>query len=139
MTIKDTEFKKMHLIRLNPNDDIYDGLYVVIKERNIQNALILTGLGSVKSHHYHVVASTENPPKEYYPKGEAAADILNINGAVINGRLHAHIALSNQTVSYGGHLERGTEILTFAIIIIVEIENNLDKWDYIGDLDELLK
>lgn len=138
MTLQNTEFKKIHLIRLNPEDDVHDSLCRAIEELGIQNGLILSGLGSVKSHHYHVVASMENPPLEYYPKGEAAADILNINGAIINGRLHAHITYSNQTVAYGGHLEKGTVILTFAIIIVAEIENDLKQWDGVGKLEDLL-
>ena len=138
MKVERITLNNLILVRLNPGDDLLQALTLAAKEHNIKNAVILTGVGSVISHHYHVVASTENPPKQYYTKGEAAADIVNINGAVINGRIHAHVTYSNETVAYGGHLEDGCEILTFSLITLAEVDKDFDKWDYIGSIEDLL-
>ncbi len=91
------------------------------------------------SHHFHVIASTVNPPKEYFTKGEAAADILNLNGMIINGRVHAHITFSNEKVAYGGHLEKGCEVLTFSAITLAEVDADFDQWDSIGYIEELVQ
>lgn len=138
MKIDKGALKNLVFIRLNPGDDLLQALTVAVKDHNIKNAVIMMGVGSVTSHHYHVVANTEIPPKEYNTRGESAADIVNINGAVINGRIHAHIIFSNETVAYGGHLEEGCEILTFSLITLAEVDKNFDKWDNIGNIEDLL-
>lgn len=138
MKVEKVSFKNSVLVRLNPGDDLLVKLREAVKENDIQNAVILAGVGSVISHHFHVVASTTNPPKEYFSKGDAAADIVNINGMVINGRVHAHITFSNEKVAYGGHLELGCEVLTFSVIVLAEMDTDFDKWDSIGALEELV-
>lgn len=126
------------LIRMNPGDDVLERLRTAVKEHDIKNAVILAGVGSVISHHYHVVASTVNPPKEYFSKGDAAADIVNINGMIINGRVHAHITFSNEKVAYGGHLEPGVEVLTFTAVTMIEVDNDFAHWDAIGALESFV-
>ena len=139
MKVVRVPFGNAVLVRLNPGDDVLEGLQSAVRESNIQNAVILAGVGSVISHHFHVIASTINPPKEYFTKGDAAADILNLNGMIINGRVHAHITFSNEKVAYGGHLEKGCEVLTFSAITLAEIDADFDKWDSIGYIEELVQ
>ena len=139
MKVERVPFKNAVLVRLNPGDDILVKLREAVKDNEIKNAVILSGVGSVISHHYHVIASMTNPPKEYFSKGNAAADIVNINGMIINGRVHAHITFSNEKVAYGGHLELGCEVLTFSVIVLSEVDTDLDNWDSIGALEEFSK
>lgn len=138
MRVERVPFNNAVLVRLNPGDDILVKLREAVEQNNVQNAVILAGVGSVISHHYHVVASTTNPPKEYFTQAEAAADIVNVNGVVINGRVHAHIVFSNDKVAYGGHLELGCEVLTFSVIVLAEMDTDFDKWDSIGAIEDLL-
>jgi hypothetical protein len=135
MKVERSDIKNLISIRLNPGDDILAALKQAVSENNIRNAVILSGVGSVISHHFHVVASRENPPLEYFTKGDAAADIVNINGGVLNGKVHAHITYSNEKVAYGGHLEPGCEVLTFTIITLAEIDTDMSNWDAIGEID----
>ncbi len=139
MKVVRVPFGNVVLVRLNPGDDVLEGLRAAVRENNIKNAVILAGVGSVISHHFHVIASTVNPPKEYFTKGEAAADILNLNGMIINGRVHAHITFSNEKVAYGGHLEKGCEVLTFSAITLAEVDADFDQWDSIGFIEELVQ
>ncbi|MGE0074547.1 MAG: PPC domain-containing DNA-binding protein [Sphaerochaetaceae bacterium] len=139
MKVVRVPFGNAVLVRLNPGDDVLEGLRAAVRENNIMNAVILAGVGSVISHHFHVIASTVNPPKEYFTKGDAAADILNLNGMIINGRVHAHITFSNEKVAYGGHLEKGCEVLTFSAITLAEVDADFDQWDSIGYIEELVQ
>ena len=139
MKVVRVPFGNAVLVRLNPGDDVLEGLRAAVRENNIKNAVILAGVGSVISHHFHVIASTVNPPKEYFTKGDAAADILNLNGMIINGRVHAHITFSNEKVAYGGHLEKGCEVLTFSAITLAEIDADFNQWDSIGHIEELVQ
>lgn len=135
MKITSSQFKRLVLVRLNPGDDILLSLREAVKREGLQNALILEGVGSVVSHHYHVVSSSVNPPEEIYTKAKSPADIVNINGMVLEGRVHAHIIFSNEKVAYGGHLEEGVRVLTFSVIVLGEVETDLTGYDRIGEID----
>ena len=138
MKITATEIKRLVLIRLNPGDDILLSLREAVRRENIRNGMILEGLGSCTSHHYHVVSSSVNPPSEIYTKAEAPADIVNINGYVINGRVQAHITFTNDKVAYGGHLEEGVNVLTFSAIVLAEIDTDLEHYDSIGNIEDFI-
>ncbi len=134
MLIEKRSIQNVLCIRLSPGDDIKASLEKAVKEQHIQNAVILSGVGSVNSHHYHVVATRVNPPLENFTKGDAAADIINMSGAILNGKVHAHITYANEKVAYGGHLELGSEVLSFAIITLAEIDLDLGGWDTIVEM-----
>ena len=145
MLVEKTTIKNLVVIRMNPGDDVLASLTEAVKANNIKNAVILTGVGSVQAYHYHVVASEENVPKtlssrtNVFTKGEKYSDVVNLNGCVINGRVHAHIILSDKDIAYGGHLEPGTEVLTFLITILGEVDYDLRGFDTVGNIEEFRK
>ena len=127
--------KDLFFVRLNEDEDILLSLRKAVKEHGILNAVILMGMGSVKSYHFHVVESGINPPRELFLKSELPCDIVNINGLVIAGRVHAHITFTDSKVAFGGHLEEGCKVLTFNVIALAEIDDaNLTDWDAIKDM-----
>ena len=42
----------------------------------------------------------------------APADLVSMNGYVINGRVHAHVTLADADKAFGGHLEKRTQVFT---------------------------
>ena len=139
MLVDRISIKNLIAIRLNPGDDILASLNEAVKNNNIKNAVILCGLGSARSHHYHVVSTRENPPENVFTKADKASDIVNINGCVINGRVHAHIIHSDKDIAFGGHLEPGTEALTFAILVLGEVDYDFTGFDTKGNIEDLRK
>lgn len=127
--------KNLFFVRFNEGEDILLSLRKAVAEYGIKNAVILSGLGSVVSYHFHVVDSFVNPPREVFPKGEQPCDIVNINGFVIDGRVHAHITISDAKVAFGGHLEEGCKILTFGVVTMAEMADaDFTDWDAIKDI-----
>lgn len=118
MLIHPMQFERTLAVRLNPGDDILERLQEAAKRENLQNAVILSGVGSVSSYHYHVVGTRELPPENVFMRGDEALDIVNINGMILEGRVHAHITLSNIHAALGGHMEPGCRVLTFAVVLI---------------------
>jgi len=58
-----------------------------------------------------------------------------MSGVVMNGRVHPHITLANADKAFGGHLEAGTTVFTFAVITLGVLDDNLDlsrldDWNY---------
>ena len=130
MLIQTVKPKRIIMVRLSPGDDLLDHLNEVVASEKIDNAIIVMGFGSVGSYHFHVVASHDTPPAESYPKGNYALDILNVNGMIINGRVHGHITFSDNRIALGGHLEKGCVALTFSVIMLYEVDDgNFVEWD----------
>ena len=121
-----TNFKSVEIIRMSPGTDMLDGLNIAIKEKGIKNAVILAGIGSVTDYHFHVVSDKNLPPAEEFPKASVAMDVVSVQGYILNGRVHAHISLSDENSMTGGHLEKGTKALTFFIITIGVLPDSLN-------------
>ena len=135
MTTLSADIKRIVLVRLSPGDDVLEGLQKAVKDEGINSGLILNGLGSAQSFKYHVVADLNLPPLEAFPAAREPRDILSYSGFVIDGRVHAHITLSDSRKAEGGHLEPGTQVLTFTIIAIADLGDvSLTNYDRIGDL-----
>jgi predicted DNA-binding protein with PD1-like motif len=119
-------FERIEIIRMKPGTDMLDGLNYVSKENKIKNGVILAGIGSVTDYHFHVVSDKNLPPAEEFPKASVPMDIVSVQGYILNGRVHAHIALSDENSMTGGHLEKGTKALTFFIITIGVLPDSLN-------------
>ncbi|MGC4104836.1 MAG: DNA-binding protein [Thermomicrobiales bacterium] len=135
MIVQQTSPGRTFWVRLDPHQDVLLGLRQAVAEAGIANGVILGGVGSLSAWHFHVVSSTDLPPTNAFVPGEGPWDIVNVNGAILGGRVHAHITFTNETQTLGGHLEEGTTVLTFAIIFIQETPDvDLSPWDTVGPL-----
>ena len=115
----DTKFERVVILRFKHQTDLLEGLTRMVKEHKIRNAVILSAIGSVRGYHYHVVSNRDFPSKNMFVKDpETPADITGMSGYVMDGALHPHITLSNDRHAFGGHLEPGTPVFTFAAITI---------------------
>lgn len=130
-----SDFERIEIVRLRSGMDLLEGLKEAVNSRKIKNGVILAGIGAVTDYHYHVVSSKNLPPDEEYPKASVPMDLISVQGYILNGRVHAHIALSDANSVVGGHLESGTKALTFFIITIGVLPDslkidNLDNYKY---------
>jgi predicted DNA-binding protein with PD1-like motif len=121
-----SEFKRVEIIRMRTGTDLLAGLKEAVNRRKIKNAVILTGIGSVTDYHFHVVSDKNLPPAEEFPKASVAKDLTSVQGYILNGRIHAHITLSDENSVIGGHLEPGTKALTFFIITVGVLPDSLN-------------
>ena len=120
-----TAFERIEIIRMNPGSDMLDGLNHAIKEKKINNAVIISGIGSVTDYRFHVVSDKNLPPAEEFPEASVPMDLVSVQGYIMNSRVHAHIALSDENSMTGGHLEKGTKALTFFIISLGVLPDSL--------------
>jgi predicted DNA-binding protein with PD1-like motif len=123
------------VLRLDPGEDLLEGLRQAVAELDVRDGVFLSGIGSLTTYHVHVVSSTDLPPTNAFMKGEGPFDILNVSGHVMGGRVHAHLTFSDEEQAMGGHLEPGSHVLTFAIVTLAELlDSDLSKFDRVGAL-----
>jgi predicted DNA-binding protein with PD1-like motif len=126
-----TQFDRIVVLRLKHQTDLLAAIEKQVKDQKISNAIILSGFGSAISTHYHVVAKRSFPPSNYFIENEKdSVDIININGAVFNGRVHSHITFSDDKKAFGGHLEPRTKAFTFAVITLGVLPASFDMSRY---------
>lgn len=121
------QFDRVLVLRFKYQTDLLAGLERMVKDCKIRNAVILSGIGSVKGYHYHTVSNGTFPSKNVFVKNPTGpADIAGMNGYVIDGRVHAHITFSDPDKAFGGHLEPGTTVFTFAIVTVGVFKDGMD-------------
>ncbi|MCX7014585.1 MAG: DNA-binding protein [Candidatus Sumerlaeota bacterium] len=135
MIARSSAVSRLIAIRMNAGEDLLRALEAAVREQGVRNGVFVGGAGSLKSYRVHVVKTTQLPPGETLFEGEEALDILTITGAVLDGRVHAHVTFSNADKAMGGHVHEGCRILTFGLAVLAETPNaNLADWDRMGEL-----
>lgn len=120
-------FDRIVTLRFKYDADLLAGLEKMVKQEKIRNAVILSGAGSVRGYHIHQVSNRTFPSKNMLVKDPTApADLIGMNGYIINGKIHAHMTLANPEKAFGGHLEPGTSVFTFAIVTIGVLDDSVD-------------
>ena len=119
------------VVRVETGEDLLASLERLVAEEGIRNAAIVSAIGSASAWRFHVVASPTLPPREAFPEGVGAVDICHMQGYVLEGRVHAHITFADAATAFGGHLERGVRVLTFAVVTLVALPDDLGiaTWD----------
>ena len=121
------QFDRVLVLRFKYQTDLLAGLERMVKEQKIHNAVILAGIGSVRGYHFHTVSNGTFPSKNIYVKNPTGpADIVSMNGYVIDGRVHAHLTLADPDKAFGGHLEPGTTVVTFAVVTVGSFKDGID-------------
>jgi predicted DNA-binding protein with PD1-like motif len=121
------EFERVVVFRFKYQTDLLEGIQKLVEKEKIRNAVILSGIGSVRNYQIHSVSNREFPSKNVYIEDKTSpADIISVNGYVFDGRLHPHITLTNGDQAFGGHLEPGTNVFTFAIITLGVFGDDVD-------------
>ena len=121
------KFDRILVLRFKFGVDLLEGIQKMVKQEKIKNAVILAGAGSVRNYQVHQVSNRDFPSKNMFVKDPTApADLIGMNGYIINGSIHAHMTLANPDKAFGGHLEPGTNVFTFAIVTLGVLNDAAD-------------
>jgi len=122
-----TQFERVLIFRFKYEADLLAGLEQMVKANKIKNAVILSGAGSVHGYQVHQVSNRTFPSKNMFVKDPTApADLISMNGYIMGGKIHAHVTLAEPDKAFGGHLEPGTTVFTFAIVTVGVLPDSLD-------------
>jgi hypothetical protein len=121
------KFDRVLVLRFKFDTDLLAGIEKMVKQEKIRNAVILAAAGSVRGYQVHQVSNRTFPSKNMYEKDPTApADLISMNGYIIDGAVHAHMTLANPEKAFGGHLEPGTSVFTFAIVTLGVFDDRVD-------------
>jgi predicted DNA-binding protein with PD1-like motif len=119
-------FDRIVVLRFKYKTDLLAGMEKMVKQEHIRNGVILAAAGSVRGYQVHQVSNRTLPSKDTFVKDPTQpADLVSMNGYIIDGRIHPHMTLATADKVIAGHLEPGTEVFTFAIVTI-GVMNDVD-------------
>ncbi len=125
-------FDRIVVMRMKNKTDLLHGMEQMVKKENIRNAVILSGIGSLRGYRVHNVASRDYPVADVFTSAPTTpADLIGMNGYIVNGVIHAHMILGvgDKADAIAGHLEPGSEVLTFAIVTVGILDTDLGRVD----------
>jgi len=123
----DAKLDRLVVLRFKYQANLLAGIEAMVKEQHIKNAVILSAFGSVRNYEIHQVSNRTFPSKDTIVKNTSApADIVGMSGFIMNGRVHAHITLSNPERAFAGHLEPETNVFTFAVVTLGVLPDYVD-------------
>jgi len=121
------QFERVVVVRVKYQADLLAGIESIVKKEKIRNGVILSGVGSLRGYHIHTVSNRTFPSKNTFVRDPTApADLVGMNGYIIDGKIHAHVTLATPDKAFGGHLEPGNEVFTFAVITIGVLNDKTD-------------
>ncbi len=127
------KFDRVVVLRMKFKTDLLTEMEKQIKAQHIKNAVILSGIGSVRGYRFHNVTGRDYPvPDMFVSAPNTPADFIGMNGYIVNGNIHAHIILAlgdDKGTTVSGHLEKGTQILTFGIVTLGVLNTDLGRVD----------
>jgi uncharacterized protein len=124
------QFERIVVLRFKYQTDLLAGIEKAVKEQKVKNAVFLAGIGSLRNYHVHGVSNRTFPSKNVFVKDTTApADIVSINGYVIEGKVHAHMTLTDDEKAFGGHIEPGNNVFTFAVVTLGVFSGDLTRFD----------
>lgn len=139
------EFGKMVIIHFGKGEALLEGIQREMERLNIKNAVVLSGIGSLRTLCMHVISTTADVSVNEAIVVHAPIELGALQGLILNGEPHLHLvgsAPGNQI--YIGHLEAGCEVQYLAELVLLEIVDlklirKLDSFDvsYIDLHDEL--
>jgi len=121
------QFQRILVFRFKNQADLLAGLTKMVAEQKVKNAVILSGIGSVRNYQVHSVSNRDFPSKNLFVKDASSpADIVSVNGYVVNGEVHAHMTMTDPDKAFGGHIEPETHVFTFAAITLGVFDDKVD-------------
>lgn len=112
-------FDRIVVIRLKNGANLLAGMEKAVREQHIQNGVILAAIGSLRGYEVHQISNRQLPTQDTFVSNPTQpCDLVSMNGYVIDGRIHAHMTLATPDRVIAGHLEKGNEVYTYAIVTV---------------------
>jgi len=116
--------KKLHIVRVDPGEDVLGSVETFLADAGVKQAVVIGGYGTLAAHHLHWVKHNMLPSENLFGKGEGGIEVLSMNGLVVEGEPHIHVALSTPDGAYGGHLEPGCIAYVLCEVMLAEIDGS---------------
>lgn len=111
-------------IGLEPGEMLLESIKEAIVKNDIQNGVVVSGIGTLKTCQLHHITHTNFPSTNEYYTIEKPLELVSISGAIADGEPHLHVVVSYKDKKvYSGHLENDSEVLYLAEVVILKFND----------------
>jgi predicted DNA-binding protein with PD1-like motif len=121
------------VVGLGPGELLLESVEDAIKEHDIRNGVVVSGIGTLKTCHMHYITHTDIPSNNEFFTLREPLELLSVSGIIADGEPHLHAVVSYaDTPARGGHVEPGCEVAYLAELVIqkfneFELKRHVDK------------
>jgi predicted DNA-binding protein with PD1-like motif len=117
------------VVGIVPGEMLLETIEAAIKEHDIQNGAVVSGIGTLKTCNMHHIEHNRFPPDNRYYTLDEPLEVSNISGIIANGEAHLHVTVGYRDEwAVAGHLEPGSEVLYLAEVVILRFDDlRLDR------------
>ncbi len=109
------------IVGMEPGDMLLESIEAALREHNVQNGVVVSGIGTLKTCRMHHIEHTDFPPEDRIFTLEKPLELVSVSGVIADGQPHLHIVVSYRDEEvYAGHLEDHSEVLYLAEIAILK-------------------
>lgn len=116
-----TNLSRILVIHMRPGNLFLEGIEQELSKNYFKNAVVLSCAATLDIVSCHRVKDTEPKPTNIFFEETGPFEVSSLQGAVIDGKPHFHITVSDGQRSFGAHLEHGSRVLYVAEIVVAEI------------------
>ena len=107
------------VVGIAPGEMLLETVEKAIRENDVQNGAVVSGIGTLKTCQLHYIKDTEFPPTDVFHTLEKPLELLSVSGIIADGVPHLHVVVScGEDEVFAGHLEPNSEVLYLAEIAI---------------------
>jgi predicted DNA-binding protein with PD1-like motif len=111
----------IHILRVDPGEDLFESIQRFLDQAGVRQAVVVGGYGTLAAYHLHWVTHNRIPSETAFGRGYGGIEILAMNGLVVDGQPHIHVALSTPDGAFGGHLEPGCIAYVLCEVFFAEV------------------
>lgn len=113
----------VHVLRLEQGEDVIESVRQSIDELQLDNGVVVSGVGTLDYCRLHMVTTTGYPVVETFPEwSNTPLELVSMQGYIAEGVPHIHATVSDKQSAVSGHLEPGCRVLYLCEIVILELD-----------------
>lgn len=108
-------------VGIQPGETLLESIQQAVRENDVQNGVVVSGVGTLKNLHMHYITHADFPPTDEFVNVERPLELLSVSGLIADGEPHLHVVVSCKTEGvWAGHLEDKSEVLYLAEVAILK-------------------
>jgi hypothetical protein len=109
------------ILGLRPGEMLLESIRRAVRDRDILNGVVVSGVGTLKTCRMHYIEHTDFPPKDRFFTLQKPLELVSVSGIIAAGEPHLHVVVSSgEHEGYAGPLEDGREVAYLAEITILK-------------------
>ena len=120
-TLEHAGAMELVVVALEPGDRLLESIREAMARHHIQNGVVISGVGTLKTCQMHYIEHTDFPPKDKFFRLKGAIELVSVSGIIADGEPHLHVVVSTEGMHvWAGHLEPESEVAYLAEIAILK-------------------